>query len=51
VCRGQMAEDHFLDMLQRPREMNYSRNDNPSKPAPPVGLTLEKVYYPDSDTF
>jgi tRNA pseudouridine38-40 synthase len=51
VCRGQMDEEHFMNMLHRPRALNYSRNDNPSKPAPPAGLTLERVYYPDSDEF
>jgi tRNA pseudouridine38-40 synthase len=51
VCRGQIEEGHFLDMLQRPRELGYTRNDNLSKPAPPTGLTLERVFYPDSEKF
>jgi tRNA pseudouridine38-40 synthase len=51
VCRNQIEESHLLDMLKRPSEFNYTRKDNPSKPAPPSGLTLEKVYYPDDVPF
>jgi tRNA pseudouridine38-40 synthase len=45
VCRGRMTEDEFLEILHHPE--NLSRKDNPSKPAPPQGLTLEHVFYPD----
>lgn len=47
VCRGRMSEAAFLELLHQPEKM--SRKDNPSKPAPPQGLTLEHVFYPDDD--
>jgi tRNA pseudouridine38-40 synthase len=47
VCRGRMTEDQFLDILHHPE--NLSRKDNLSKPAPPQGLTLEHVFYPDDN--
>jgi len=51
VCRGWNEEQHFRDMLQRPAELNYTRKDNLSKPAPPQGLTLETVFYEDNYEF
>ena len=47
VSRGWLEEEVFLDMLHRPEELKLSRKDNPCMPAPPHGLTLERVYYPD----
>eukprot|EP00980_Cylindrotheca_fusiformis_P001285 scaffold333_cov133-Cylindrotheca_fusiformis.AAC.11 len=47
VCRGQMTDAEFQRILLHPE--NLSRKDNPSKPAPPQGLTLEHVFYPDDD--
>lgn len=47
VCRGRMPEDKFFTILFHPESL--SRKDNPSKPAPPQGLTLEHVFYPDDD--
>jgi tRNA pseudouridine38-40 synthase len=47
VCRGRMTEIEFLEILHHPE--NLSRKDNPSKPAPPQGLTLEHVFYPDDN--
>jgi tRNA pseudouridine38-40 synthase len=51
VCRGKLSEETFLDLLHRPGELNYSRKNNPCKPAPPAGLTLERVFYPDDNAF
>jgi tRNA pseudouridine38-40 synthase len=45
VCLGKMSEDDLVRLLSR-HEL-YSRVDNPSKPAPPQGLTLEHVYFED----
>ena len=47
---GWLEEETLLDLLHRPSESNYTRKDNPSKPAPSYGLTLERVFYPD-ETF
>ena len=47
VCKGRLSEEAFLELLQSGR----SRDDNRSKPAPPEGLTLERVYFDDEDSF
>jgi tRNA pseudouridine38-40 synthase len=47
VCRGRISEERFLELLNHPSSL--SRKDNPSKPAPAQGLTLEHVFYPDDD--
>jgi tRNA pseudouridine38-40 synthase len=47
---GWLDEETLLDLVHRPSEVNYTRKDNPSKPAPSYGLTLERVFYPD-ETF
>jgi tRNA pseudouridine38-40 synthase len=51
VCRDWLDEEAFLDLLNRPSELNYTRKNNPCKPAPSVGLTLERVFYPDNNEF
>jgi tRNA pseudouridine38-40 synthase len=47
VCLGNMSEDYLVRLLKR-HEL-YSRVNNPCKPAPPQGLTLEHVYFEDLD--
>lgn len=47
VCRGKMTEEKFLGLLNNPKD--YIRKDNTAKPAPPQGLTLEHVFYPNDD--
>lgn len=56
VCKGRLSEEAMLQMLHHccdddSEEVNgkkqFSRVDNKCKPAPPEGLTLEKVYYDD----
>jgi tRNA pseudouridine38-40 synthase len=47
VCRGALPESQFLELLNNPTDM--ARKDNPSKPAPPQGLTMERVFYPNDD--
>ena len=51
VCRNWLDEETFLDLLNRPSELNLTRKNNPCKPAPSVGLTLERVFYPDNNEF
>jgi tRNA pseudouridine38-40 synthase len=51
VSRGWLDEETFVDLLNRPSELNYTRRNNPSKPAPSNGLTLERVFYPDEMEF
>ena len=51
VCRNKVDEKHFSDLLHRPRALELNRNDNPSKPVPAYGLTLERVFYPDNELF
>jgi len=51
VSRGWLDEETFLDLLNRPSELNYTRRNNPCKPAPSNGLTLERVFYPDEMEF
>jgi tRNA pseudouridine38-40 synthase len=43
VCQGRISEDFFCALIKNNGELN--RSDNPSKPAPPEGLTLERVYF------
>mmetsp|Transcript_33364 Transcript_33364/g.36915 ORF Transcript_33364/g.36915 Transcript_33364/m.36915 type:complete len:327 (-) Transcript_33364:27-1007(-) len=45
VACGRLSEEDFLALLNRSN--NAVRKTNKSKPAPPQGLTLEKVYYDD----
>jgi len=54
VCRGKLNESVFLDLLEQrlPIENDskiryFDRDSNPSKPAPPEGLCLVKVFYFD----
>jgi len=51
VCRDSLDEETFSDLLNRPSELNYTRKNNPCKPAPSVGLTLERVFYSDNNEF
>lgn len=51
VARGWLDEDTFLDLLHRPADLKWSRKNNPCKPAPPNGLTLERVYYSENEGF
>ena len=62
VWLGRISEDHLMELLQmhweedsmeeddKPQKKNekIGRKDNPCKPAPPEGLTLECVYYGDN---
>jgi tRNA pseudouridine38-40 synthase len=47
ICMGNMSEESFRWLLAR-EDAAVTRDDNPSKPAPPEGLTLEYVYF-DND--
>lgn len=54
VCRGRLTEEAMLEMLHHSTQddsdeakKQFTRQDNKSKPAPPEGLTLEKVFYDD----
>jgi tRNA pseudouridine38-40 synthase len=47
VWQGKVSEDHFLHLL---RSSSSNRKDNLSKPAPPQGLTLERVYVKEDTT-
>jgi tRNA pseudouridine38-40 synthase len=58
VCRGKiMKEDDVRRLLyynsnnddDENGRRRWSRKDNPAKPAPPHGLTLEHVYFDDED--
>jgi tRNA pseudouridine38-40 synthase len=44
---GRLSVDRLVAMLQIDNNVNNDRKDNPCKPAPPEGLTLECVYYDD----
>ena len=46
VCRGRVDEATFKKFLN-PSEDGLVRDNNSSLPAPPQGLTLERVFYPD----
>ena len=47
VSRGRMSEDTFLHLLHHNNTTSgqFVRDDNPCKPAPPQGLTLERVFF------
>lgn len=48
VWLGRMSEEQLIELLNRSHETQQMRRmDNPCKPAPPEGLTLECVYYDD----
>lgn len=47
VCSGKMEEEQLVRLIQN--DGSLMRKDNLSKPAPPEGLTLEKVYFEDED--
>lgn len=50
VSRGRMSTDTFLQLLHHnDSDDQYVRDDNPCKPAPPQGLTLERVNFDDED--
>ena len=53
VSRGKVDESTFATLLQSGMNGNPQlvRKDNRSKPAPPEGLCLEKVFYDDDDDF
>jgi len=51
VSRGWLDEEIFLDLLNRPSELKYTRKTNLCKPAPSNGLTLERAFYPDEIDF
>ena len=56
VWMGRLSEEQLIELLQNNEEgskhgeenkKKLKRKDNPCKPAPPEGLTLECVYYDD----
>jgi tRNA U38,U39,U40 pseudouridine synthase TruA len=49
VWLGNMQQTQLVELLQieDSGDVEKSRKDNPCKPAPPEGLTLECVYYND----
>ena len=50
VSRGRMSEETFLQLLYHNESdagQLFVRDDNPCKPAPPQGLTLERVFFDD----
>ena len=52
VCRGRLDEETMLRILHHSTEdgeepKQFVRKDNKCKPAPPEGLTLEKVFFDD----
>ena len=59
VCRGVLSEEEFRSLIcggdanpwGRSGENAFAitRDTNPSKPAPPEGLTLEYVYFDNED--
>lgn len=54
VSRGRVDEATFSKLLQcegADKEQVLTRKDNRSKPAPPEGLNLERVFYEDDDIF
>jgi tRNA pseudouridine38-40 synthase len=51
VYRGRIEYNYFVDLIEQPRVLGLTRNINPSKPAPPYGLTLERVYYANDDNI
>lgn len=49
VYRKALDMETFERLLNDPSKNGLTREDNPCKPAPPQGLTLERVFYPDDD--
>jgi tRNA pseudouridine38-40 synthase len=53
VCRGRLSQQAFAKLLSS--DLNggtqANRDDNPCKPAPPEGLTLEHVYFDNVVNF
>ncbi len=49
VCRGKLERGTFDKLLKDPSKHGFDRDNNPCKPAPPQGLTLERVFYPNDD--
>jgi len=59
VAQGRMAESKMLELLHHAgpeirseddgdgKVLQFVRNDNKCKPAPPQGLTLERVFFDD----
>ena len=47
VLQGRMDEEFFQSLVHNNGEL--TRDDNFAKPAPPEGLTLERVYFQDDD--
>jgi len=47
VWLGRMTEQRLIELLRIEKNGKIGRKDNPCKPAPPEGLTLECVYYAD----
>jgi tRNA pseudouridine38-40 synthase len=45
VSKGRMEEETLIDLLNRTED--DVRNNNRCKPAPPEGLCLERVFFPD----
>jgi tRNA pseudouridine38-40 synthase len=50
VCADKLDKDLFRRLIDNPTGQ-YTREDNPAKPAPPEGLTLERVYFIDDEIF
>lgn len=48
VCEGKLDEVMFQRLVDN-QEGKFAREDNPAKPAPPEGLTLERVYFANED--
>jgi tRNA pseudouridine38-40 synthase len=46
VAYGKMDEEEFNKLIDQ-QDGLLTRFDNPCKPAPPEGLTLERVYFED----
>lgn len=49
VWRKAMSYEDFERLLDEPTAYGLTRDDNPCKPAPSHGLTLERVFYQDDD--
>ena len=45
-----LDEALLVDLLDRSHQLNYTRTQNPAKPAPAHGLTLERVFYSDNNS-
>jgi tRNA pseudouridine38-40 synthase len=51
VWRQAFPQESFGRLLDEPSKHGLTRDDNPCKPAPPHGLTLERVFYAGDDDF